>query len=268
MGHLPRKGLRSDRGDRVGLHSVAMHWSGPGTFSLSTVRGTAEGLRMPTFRGKGETAAQRLASHRPVAQAAGRGVQTAAHGARPTHSQKTFAPVTLCGIGGVHHRAQLRDDAPPAPAHLGIVYHQKQGDRSRAPKQVAITDPKTFLRSPRQDRARQGQGRRGRPIGAQGDGVAREGGALNAIAGPERLLLRTQVALYGEDLRTVGEFALEAGQSIPFVISYGPSFQPPPPAIDCFEKPWRARKRSGATGATAVPMSGLAPTRSNARSSH
>jgi Glycosyl hydrolases family 15 len=190
---------------------------------------------MPTFRGKGETAAQRLASHRPVAQAAGRGVQTAAHGARPTHSQKTFAPVTLCGIGGVHHRAQLRDDAPPAPAHLGIVYHQKQRDRSRAPKQVAITDPKTFLRSPRQDRARQGQGRRGRPIGAQGDGVAREGGALNAIAGPERLLLRTQVALYGEDLRTVGEFALEAGQSIPFVISYGPSFQPPPPAIDCFE---------------------------------
>jgi GH15 family glucan-1,4-alpha-glucosidase len=58
-------------------------------------------------------------------------------------------------------------------------------------------------------------------------------GAINAIAGPERLLLRTPVALSGEDLRTIGEFAVEAGQSIPFVLSYGSSFQSPPPAIDC-----------------------------------
>jgi Trehalase-like, N-terminal len=36
-------------------------------------------------------------------------------------------------------------------------------------------------------------------------------GSINAIAGPERLLLRTPVALYGEDLRTIGEFAVEAG---------------------------------------------------------
>src|SRR5215510_8472136 len=59
-------------------------------------------------------------------------------------------------------------------------------------------------------------------------------GSINAIAGPERLLLRTPVALYGEDLTTVGEFAVEAGQSIPFVLSYGPSFQSLPLAIDCF----------------------------------
>ena len=58
-------------------------------------------------------------------------------------------------------------------------------------------------------------------------------GAINAIAGPERLLLRTPVALHGEDLRTVGEFAVETGQSVPFVLSYGASFQSPPPAIDC-----------------------------------
>jgi GH15 family glucan-1,4-alpha-glucosidase len=62
-----------------------------------------------------------------------------------------------------------------------------------------------------------------------------EDGALNAVAGPERLLLRTPVELYGEDLRTVGEFAVEAGQSIPFVLSYGSSVQTPPPAIDCVE---------------------------------
>jgi GH15 family glucan-1,4-alpha-glucosidase len=59
-------------------------------------------------------------------------------------------------------------------------------------------------------------------------------GSLNAIAGPERVLLRTPVALHGEDLRTVGEFAVEAGQSIPFVLSYGPSYHAPPPAIDPF----------------------------------
>ena len=60
-------------------------------------------------------------------------------------------------------------------------------------------------------------------------------GSINAIAGPERVVLRTPVALYGEDLRTVGEFAVEAEQSIPFVLSYGSSFQSPPPTIDCFD---------------------------------
>jgi GH15 family glucan-1,4-alpha-glucosidase len=65
-------------------------------------------------------------------------------------------------------------------------------------------------------------------------------GSINAIAGPERVLLRTPVALYGEDLRTVGEFAVEAGQSIPFALSYAASFQNPPPAIDCLEALARA----------------------------
>jgi GH15 family glucan-1,4-alpha-glucosidase len=60
-------------------------------------------------------------------------------------------------------------------------------------------------------------------------------GSINAIAGPERVVLRTPVTLYGEDLRTVGEFAVEAEQSIPFVLSYGSSFQSPPPTIDCFD---------------------------------
>jgi len=55
---------------------------------------------------------------------------------------------------------------------------------------------------------------------------------INAIAGPERVILRTPVALYGEDLRTVGEFAVDAGQSVPFVLSYGASFQNPPAPID------------------------------------
>ena len=60
-------------------------------------------------------------------------------------------------------------------------------------------------------------------------------GAISAVAGPERLVLRSQIALYGEDLKTVGEFTVENGQSVAFVLSYGASFQVPPSAIDPFE---------------------------------
>ena len=60
-------------------------------------------------------------------------------------------------------------------------------------------------------------------------------GAISALAGPERVILRTPAALYGEDLKTVGEFAVEAGESVPFVLSYGPSFESLPPAVDAFD---------------------------------
>jgi GH15 family glucan-1,4-alpha-glucosidase len=57
-------------------------------------------------------------------------------------------------------------------------------------------------------------------------------GSIDAIAGPERLILRTPAALYGEDFRTIGEFTVEAGGSVPFVLSYGSS-QSAPPSIEC-----------------------------------
>jgi len=62
-----------------------------------------------------------------------------------------------------------------------------------------------------------------------------EDGTIDAIAGPERLFLRTPAVLYGEDLKTMGEFAVEAGEVIPFVLSYGSSSQGPLPAIDAVE---------------------------------
>jgi GH15 family glucan-1,4-alpha-glucosidase len=71
-------------------------------------------------------------------------------------------------------------------------------------------------------------------------------GVIDAVAGPERLLLRTATALYGEDLRTLGEFTIEAGEVVPFVLSYGVSFQGAPPPIDPLamlddtERGWRA----------------------------
>ena len=60
-------------------------------------------------------------------------------------------------------------------------------------------------------------------------------GAISAVAGPERLVLRSQIPLYGEDLKTVGDFTVEEGQSVAFVLSYGASFQSPPGAVDPLE---------------------------------
>ena len=60
-------------------------------------------------------------------------------------------------------------------------------------------------------------------------------GAISAVAGPERLVLRSSVALSGEDLKSVGDFTVEEGQSAAFVLSYGASYHGPPSAIDPFE---------------------------------
>ena len=55
---------------------------------------------------------------------------------------------------------------------------------------------------------------------------------LDAVAGPERLVLRTQVAVVGEDLTTIGEFSVAAAECVPFVLSYGSSLGDVPPALD------------------------------------
>jgi GH15 family glucan-1,4-alpha-glucosidase len=55
---------------------------------------------------------------------------------------------------------------------------------------------------------------------------------LRAIAGPDMAVLRTPVALRGENMTTVGEFDAVAGEITPFVLTYGPSHLPPPPAPD------------------------------------
>jgi GH15 family glucan-1,4-alpha-glucosidase len=62
--------------------------------------------------------------------------------------------------------------------------------------------------------------------------VSRMDGALRAIAGPDMLVLRTPVPLRGRDLRTISEFVVREGEEIPFVLSYGRSYDPPPSAID------------------------------------
>jgi GH15 family glucan-1,4-alpha-glucosidase len=57
-------------------------------------------------------------------------------------------------------------------------------------------------------------------------------GALRAIAGPDMTVLRTGAPLRSEDLKTFSEFTITEGQSETFVLSYGPSFDGLPEAID------------------------------------
>jgi GH15 family glucan-1,4-alpha-glucosidase len=55
-----------------------------------------------------------------------------------------------------------------------------------------------------------------------------EDGRLQLTAGPDRLLLDTSVALRGEDMRTVGDFEVQAGEEIGFALSWTPSFRAAP----------------------------------------
>jgi GH15 family glucan-1,4-alpha-glucosidase len=62
--------------------------------------------------------------------------------------------------------------------------------------------------------------------------VRKEHGGLEAIAGPDGLILRTQVETRGEDLSTVANFTVNAGDRVPFVLTWFQSNKPPPRAIN------------------------------------
>jgi GH15 family glucan-1,4-alpha-glucosidase len=59
-----------------------------------------------------------------------------------------------------------------------------------------------------------------------------DGKALLAICGPDMTVLRTQVQTRGEDMTTLADFEVGAGETIPFVLTYGPSHLPVPEAIN------------------------------------
>jgi GH15 family glucan-1,4-alpha-glucosidase len=59
-----------------------------------------------------------------------------------------------------------------------------------------------------------------------------EDGALLAIAGQDMTVLRTPVETRGEDLTTVADFEVSEGETIPFVLAYGPSHLPLPAPIN------------------------------------
>ena len=60
-------------------------------------------------------------------------------------------------------------------------------------------------------------------------------GRLEFIAGPNRLLLDTSVPLRGEDMRTVGEFEVSAGEEIGFALTWTPSFRAAPEPVRAAE---------------------------------
>jgi GH15 family glucan-1,4-alpha-glucosidase len=60
--------------------------------------------------------------------------------------------------------------------------------------------------------------------------------SLRAIAGPDMAVLRSAVTMCGEDLKTVGDFTVAAGESLPFVLSFGRSHQPLPNPVEPFKK--------------------------------
>ena len=77
-----------------------------------------------------------------------------------------------------------------------------------------------------------------------------DGSALLAICGADMTVLRTPVATRGEDLTTVADFEVGEGETVPFVLTYGPSHLPVPAPIDAmralqetesFWREWSAR---------------------------
>jgi GH15 family glucan-1,4-alpha-glucosidase len=59
-----------------------------------------------------------------------------------------------------------------------------------------------------------------------------EDGALLAIRGPDMTVLRTPVKTRGENMTTVAEFEVNEEETIPFVLTYGPSHLPVPEPIN------------------------------------
>ena len=57
-------------------------------------------------------------------------------------------------------------------------------------------------------------------------------GRLTAVAGPDRLTLSTPVEPRGEDMKTVAEFTIAAGEEVPFVLTWSPSFRAIPEPAD------------------------------------
>jgi GH15 family glucan-1,4-alpha-glucosidase len=55
---------------------------------------------------------------------------------------------------------------------------------------------------------------------------------MSAAAGPDAVLLRTPAGMQEQDEGIVAELTIRAGETVPFVMSWHPSYLPPPPAID------------------------------------
>jgi GH15 family glucan-1,4-alpha-glucosidase len=55
---------------------------------------------------------------------------------------------------------------------------------------------------------------------------------VEAIAGPDAVRLRTPIASRGEDWATVSDFTVQAGDRVPFVLTWSPSHEPAPKPVN------------------------------------
>jgi GH15 family glucan-1,4-alpha-glucosidase len=62
--------------------------------------------------------------------------------------------------------------------------------------------------------------------------VRRLEGQLVGIAGPDAVYLRSDVRHRGQGFASVADFTVEAGQSVSFVLTWHPSYEPPPTPVD------------------------------------
>jgi GH15 family glucan-1,4-alpha-glucosidase len=75
--------------------------------------------------------------------------------------------------------------------------------------------------------------------------IRRIHGGISAIAGPDAVLLHTGAKLEGEGFSTIGNFTVAAGENIPMVLTWHPSYRPPPPRrsaatmFDTTRRRWR-----------------------------
>jgi GH15 family glucan-1,4-alpha-glucosidase len=65
--------------------------------------------------------------------------------------------------------------------------------------------------------------------------VHRDDDGLHAVGGPDAVVLRTPVDLRGEQLTTVADFVVAAGDRVPFMLGWHPSHEATPPRHDPFE---------------------------------
>jgi GH15 family glucan-1,4-alpha-glucosidase len=77
-----------------------------------------------------------------------------------------------------------------------------------------------------------------------------DGDTRLAVAGPDALCFRTPAPTRGERMRTLSDFTVEEGERVPFVLTWFPSHEDAPPAIDpevalaeteSFWREWNAR---------------------------
>jgi GH15 family glucan-1,4-alpha-glucosidase len=65
--------------------------------------------------------------------------------------------------------------------------------------------------------------------------VRSHSGQLAAIAGPDAVWLHTPLPLQGHELSTHAEFEVAAGERVPFVLTYHPSYLPQPQPVDPYQ---------------------------------